>query len=89
MSGGHGGQQKELKEVPGGGKLPKAAMAEKRRITGKQPMPVNAKCGKTAKAKAKYKNPDDKTQTWSGRGRQPAWFKAAIESGKSPEELSV
>ncbi|NRA99718.1 MAG: H-NS histone family protein [Rhodobacteraceae bacterium] len=44
---------------------------------------------KTAKAKAKYKNPDDKTQTWSGRGRQPAWFKAAIESGKSPEELSV
>ncbi len=29
----------------------------------------------------KYRNPDDATQTWSGRGRQPGWVKAILESG--------
>jgi DNA-binding protein H-NS len=37
----------------------------------------------------KYKNPENPSQTWSGRGRQPAWFKAALESGKSPDEMAV
>lgn len=27
----------------------------------------------------KYRNPADPSQTWSGRGRQPAWFAAAIK----------
>lgn len=44
-----------------------------------------------AKAKgapAKYRNPEG-DQTWSGRGRQPAWFKAALEAGKSPDDLLI
>lgn len=41
------------------------------------------------KATAKYKNPADASQTWSGRGRQPAWFKEALASGKTPDEMSV
>jgi DNA-binding protein H-NS len=41
------------------------------------------------KSDAKYRNPDDAKQTWSGRGRQPQWFKDAVAGGRSPEELAV
>ncbi len=33
---------------------------------------------------ARYANPADKSQTWTGKGRHPAWFKAAIMAGGSP-----
>jgi DNA-binding protein H-NS len=37
----------------------------------------------------KYRNPADGSQTWSGRGRQPEWFKAAIAAGKSPDDMAI
>jgi DNA-binding protein H-NS len=37
----------------------------------------------------KYRNPQDPTQQWTGRGRQPAWIKAWIASGKSVEEAKA
>ena len=30
---------------------------------------------------------DDNGNTWGGMGKRPAWFKAALASGKTPEEL--
>ena len=45
--------------------------------------------GKKAKAPAKYANPDNPSETWSGRGRQPAWYKKAIKSGKSASALEI
>jgi DNA-binding protein H-NS len=42
-----------------------------------------------APASAKYANPADKSDTWSGRGRKPRWFIAALAAGKQPDELSV
>ena len=45
--------------------------------------------GRKAKAAAKYRNPENAEQEWSGRGRQPAWFKAAIAAGKKPESLEI
>ncbi len=47
--------------------------------------------GKAAKpaAAAKYANPEDPSQTWSGRGRQPAWYKAAVEGGASADDLLI
>jgi len=41
------------------------------------------------KGAAKYANPADATQTWTGRGRQPNWVKAALASGKSLETLAI
>lgn len=41
------------------------------------------------KAPAKYANPNDPTQTWTGRGRKPAWIHEALEAGKSIEDLEV
>ena len=45
--------------------------------------------GKGTKAEAKYINPSDPTQTWTGKGRQPNWFKAALASGKSADDLLI
>lgn len=32
---------------------------------------------------------DDQGNVWGGRGPRPAWFKAALESGKTPAELAA
>jgi DNA-binding protein H-NS len=37
----------------------------------------------------KYRHPENAEITWSGRGRQPAWFKAAVEAGKAPSSMAV
>ena len=37
----------------------------------------------------KYRHPENPAKTWSGRGRQPVWFKEALEAGKTPEDLEV
>ncbi|MEM6387511.1 MAG: H-NS histone family protein [Pseudomonadota bacterium] len=45
--------------------------------------------GRKAKAPAKYRNPKDASQEWSGRGRQPAWFKEAVSAGKKPQSMEI
>ncbi|MFC5511443.1 H-NS family nucleoid-associated regulatory protein [Massilia jejuensis] len=47
------------------------------------------KTPKEGAAPAKYRNPDDPAQQWSGRGRQPAWIKTWIASGKSIEDAKA
>lgn len=44
---------------------------------------------KRAPVKAKYANPADKSETWSGRGRRPRWVEAALKSGKKLEDLAI
>lgn len=38
---------------------------------------------------AKYANPANPADTWSGRGRKPNWFIAALAAGKSPEDMAI
>lgn len=40
-------------------------------------------------AKIKYRNPDQPSLTWTGRGKKPAWVTAWLNQGKSIEELKV
>ncbi|MEO6690465.1 MAG: H-NS histone family protein [Dokdonella sp.] len=54
-------------------------------LFGKAKNKDNAK----AKVAPKYRNPADKSQTWSGRGRQPLWFAAAIKAGKTERALLI
>ena len=44
---------------------------------------------KRAPVAPKYANPDDRSQTWSGRGRKPRWMEAALKSGKSLDDVSI
>ena len=41
------------------------------------------------KSPAKYKNPADATQTWTGKGRQPEWFKAEVAKGTDPSKMEI
>jgi DNA-binding protein H-NS len=44
--------------------------------------------GKTAKVPAKYR--DSSTgETWSGRGLQPRWLKAALAAGRKLDEFTL
>ena len=62
-------------------------------ITGDAPAPAaktrKAKAGPKTASKPKYRNPDDENQTWTGKGRQPDWFKKAIAAGKSPDDMEI
>ena len=44
---------------------------------------------KRSPAVPKYANPADKAETWSGRGRKPRWFAAALKAGKKPEQMAI
>lgn len=37
----------------------------------------------------KYRNPEDATQTWSGRGRQPGWIKDAVARGETLDQFLI
>ena len=43
--------------------------------------------GKAGTASDHPKFRDDQGNLWSGRGPRPAWFKAALEAGKSADDL--
>jgi DNA-binding protein H-NS len=41
------------------------------------------------KVHPKYRNPDQPIETWSGRGKQPRWVSALLQSGRNIEDLRV
>lgn len=44
---------------------------------------------KRSASAAKYANPANPADTWTGRGRKPRWFSHAIASGKKPEDIAI
>ncbi len=65
------------------------AVAKKHGMSIAELLGPSGKKGGKPKAPAKFKNPADSSQTWSGRGRQPQWYKDAIASGKSDKDLAI
>lgn len=41
------------------------------------------------KSKPKFANPADPSQTWTGKGRQPNWYRAAVENGAAPDSMLI
>jgi DNA-binding protein H-NS len=37
----------------------------------------------------KYRNPDDSSETWSGRGKQPRWLVALLDAGKEIDDFRI
>jgi DNA-binding protein H-NS len=37
----------------------------------------------------KYQNPNEPSETWSGRGKQPRWLTAALKTGHTIEEFAI
>lgn len=42
---------------------------------------------KASKSPAKFRNPENPAETWSGKGRQPGWYKSAVAAGKNPDDM--
>lgn len=73
----------------------KEAIAEIKAVAQKHGLSLNevmaeerATNGKSTAA-AKYANPADATQTWSGRGRRPQWVNDALAAGQSLDDLAL
>lgn len=45
--------------------------------------------GGLMKGVPKYAHPDDKTKTWTGKGRKPKWFDEALAAGITPEQMEI
>jgi len=41
------------------------------------------------KVVAKYRNPNNHAEAWTGRGRQPRWLQAQIRSGKKLSDFLI
>lgn len=41
------------------------------------------------KVKPKYRNPADRTETWTGRGLRPRWLVAAMKGGKKLDDFAI
>jgi DNA-binding protein H-NS len=37
----------------------------------------------------KYRNPNEPSETWSGRGKQPRWLAVALKTGHTMEEFAI
>ncbi len=42
-----------------------------------------------SKVAAKYANPDNPNQTWTGRGRKPRWVETLIQKGNTLKDLEI
>ena len=49
---------------------------------------VKSKAGKGGKVAAKYRN-SATGDTWSGRGLQPKWLRAAVAAGRKATDFAV
>lgn len=74
-----------LEELMGDGK--KAAKAAKPRAAAKPGRKPGAK--KKTAGVAKFSNPANASQTWTGHGRKPGWVVEWLGSGKALEELAI
>jgi len=45
--------------------------------------------GRRGKVAPKYRNPDNPTETWAGRGLRPRWLADAIKAGKKLEHFAI
>ncbi|ARE41765.1 Trans-acting regulatory protein hvrA [Rhodovulum sp. P5] len=50
---------------------------------------VVGKKARRAKPSAKYRNPENHAETWSGRGRRPRWLEAALAQGAELEDFLI
>lgn len=61
-------------------------------LAGKHGFSLRDLVGRRGKGKLsapKYANPDDPSQTWTGRGRKPNWLIAKVKKGATLKQLAI
>lgn len=81
-----------------GDALGKKLAAEKKTLEGRLKLLKQARAEQTAPEPErrpyppvypKFKNPDDPSETWAGRGKQPRWLKKQLRSGKRIDDFRI
>lgn len=49
----------------------------------------NRHSGEPTPGQPRYVNPNNREQTWSGRGRRPAWVADHLDAGGSLEDMAI
>lgn len=75
-----------VNELFGGGGGTSAPRAGK---AAKAPRKSTAARKSTGKVAPKYRNPDNASETWTGRGKQPRWLAAKTKSGAKLESFLI
>lgn len=65
------------------------ALLRERNLTPADLAELIGKRGKKNSAPARYVNPANPGQTWTGRGRRPAWVAAHLDAGGSLDDLKI
>jgi DNA-binding protein H-NS len=71
---------------PFGGTAAKSAGAAAPRKAPTKAGKAGRKLGKVA---PKYRNPENGSETWTGRGKQPRWMAERVAQGKTPEDFLI
>lgn len=58
-------------------------------VLGQKPKKSKAGSSSGVKGQPLYRNPDDASKTWTGRGRQPGWVVKFEEGGGKLEDLRI
>jgi len=63
-----------------------AASTRAPKTAGPKPVKARKALGKVA---PKYRNPDNASETWTGRGKQPRWLAAHTGQGRGLDEFMI
>ena len=66
-----------------------AQLSQLSRFGGGGSRSAGMRAGSRGKVAPKYRNPDNPSETWAGRGLKPRWLTAAIVAGKKLEHFSI
>ncbi|SRR6266852_136587 len=66
-----------------------AELGELSRFSTSQLRSKGLRLGARGPVAPKYRNPENPSETWAGRGLRPRWLAAAIKAGKKLEHFSI
>jgi DNA-binding protein H-NS len=59
------------------------------RLSASESRPKGLRLGARGPVAPKYRNPENPSETWAGRGLKPRWLAEAIKAGKKLEYFSI
>ena len=83
----HNAERQELKERLS--KIAKLIGGDVKELAAKASPAKRVSSSKGKKVKPKYRNPKQRNETWTGRGRQPRWLVHELATGKKIESFLI
>ena len=64
-------------------------LLEQTGVLNQKPKKVQGASSSGIKGQPLYRNPDDASKTWTGRGRQPGWVEKHLATGGKLDDLRI